>query len=179
MRTKKARTKKHIKDTYIKLLDNHEPLDVSVSELCEAADINRSTFYEYYSYIEMMIDEIIYDQIDSLSGVNNVVYDEYYYTNTLTEENVKNYIKSFADNKVLIKLIKSNQSSRFKAEIIKKQVEYEINRFSIKDNKQLLHVIFRSSGVLSIVFRWMENKKHYDLDDVASELFLEIKKVEQ
>ena len=40
-----------IEATFISLLNEKEPKDISVSELCEKAEISRSTFYENYADI--------------------------------------------------------------------------------------------------------------------------------
>ena len=41
-------TKKIIKDTFIEMLEKKNIQKIYVRELCEKADINRSTFYKYY-----------------------------------------------------------------------------------------------------------------------------------
>ena len=41
-------TKRIIKDTFIEMLEKKNIQKIYVRELCETADINRSTFYKYY-----------------------------------------------------------------------------------------------------------------------------------
>lgn len=41
-------TEECLKNTLISLLKDKELADISVTELCEAADVNRSTFYAHY-----------------------------------------------------------------------------------------------------------------------------------
>ena len=42
-------TKRIIKDTFIEMLEKKNIQKIYVRELCETADINRSTFYKYYA----------------------------------------------------------------------------------------------------------------------------------
>ncbi len=42
-------TKKMVKESFIRLLEEKEISDITIKELCEKADINRSTFYAHYS----------------------------------------------------------------------------------------------------------------------------------
>ena len=41
-------TKRMMKDALLELLEQHELVDISVTAICEAADVHRSTFYKYY-----------------------------------------------------------------------------------------------------------------------------------
>lgn len=41
-----------------KLLASKPLGEITVTELCRAADINRKTFYNYYSDVSMVVDEI-------------------------------------------------------------------------------------------------------------------------
>ena len=50
-------TKRLLKDALMELLENKPLAAVSVTELCKAADVNRSTFYSYYSGIRDLLEE--------------------------------------------------------------------------------------------------------------------------
>ena len=50
-------TKRLLKDALIELLKNKDIYHVSVRELCDAADVNRTTFYKYYgSQFDLLAD---------------------------------------------------------------------------------------------------------------------------
>ena len=53
-------TKRMLKDALIELLKERDIYHVSIRELCEAADVNRTTFYKYYG-----------NQFDLLSDMEN------------------------------------------------------------------------------------------------------------
>lgn len=52
------KTKKAIREAFVSLLQKYDLNDISVTELAEAADINRKTFYTYYENIHQLVDEI-------------------------------------------------------------------------------------------------------------------------
>ena len=53
-----VRTKRSIRMALTKLLASKPLGEITVTELCKAADINRKTFYNYYSDVSMVVDEI-------------------------------------------------------------------------------------------------------------------------
>ena len=52
------KTKKAIRHALAQLLSEKELEDITVKDVAEAADINRKTFYNYYSGVHQVIDEI-------------------------------------------------------------------------------------------------------------------------
>lgn len=62
-----------IRETMMELLKNEQLSEITVSRLCEKAEINRSTFYTYYQDIadlyqtmkEQFIDEVIQSAVDN------------------------------------------------------------------------------------------------------------------
>lgn len=77
-------TKKIIKDTFIEMLEKKNIQKIYVRELCETADINRSTFYKYYEsqydlLAEMQNDLLIQIEekckdADNIKGLNNILH---------------------------------------------------------------------------------------------------------
>ncbi len=52
------KSKNAITNTLLRLMETKAVSDITVSELTEAADINRKTFYNHYSSIDSVIDEL-------------------------------------------------------------------------------------------------------------------------
>ncbi len=63
------KTKKAIRIAFAKLLSEKNINDITVSDIAELANINRKTFYNYYSGIYKVIDEIENDIVTSFSSV--------------------------------------------------------------------------------------------------------------
>lgn len=172
MSNKREKTKQRIKDAYIELLKSKSPLQISVSDIASECHINRSTFYEYFSYIDLLIEEIISDQLTIISVDNDKLLDIYHTQNNYTNpENIKLYFKTFDQNKVLNRFIKSKESDYFKSMIVRIQSSREIHKYNIADDAHKLRIMYRNSGVFAILFRWVEAKREYDLDELSKVLF--------
>ena len=63
-------TKKQIFDTFIELLEK-KPFDrITVKDIVEACDINRNTFYYYYSDIYDLLEEVFMKELNKLSDAH-------------------------------------------------------------------------------------------------------------
>ncbi len=61
-----AKTKKAIHNAFAKLLSQKELNDITIKDIADLADINRKTFYNYYSGVYAVIDEIENEIINAL-----------------------------------------------------------------------------------------------------------------
>ena len=57
------KTKRAIRNAFAKLMVEKDINDITIIELAEAADINRKTFYNYYSGVYQVIEDIENDII--------------------------------------------------------------------------------------------------------------------
>ena len=91
-----------IRETFLEMLSKQSVERISVGELCDLADINRSTFYRHYADVYALLDEISDDCLQTLFGnlakYNNpsgspgrMAYELILQACTLTEENKELY----------------------------------------------------------------------------------------
>jgi len=66
-----VKTKKKIKDTLFCILEKKPIADVSISEICNKAKINRNTFYAHFTTPEKVLEEITEDYISEQYKVLN------------------------------------------------------------------------------------------------------------
>ena len=59
-------TKKLMKDALLELLEQHPLNRITVTDVCRSADVNRSTFYAYYTDVETLMLEIEDDVLAQL-----------------------------------------------------------------------------------------------------------------
>jgi len=57
-------TKKMLKDSLLELLEHKELSRITVTEICENADVHRSTFYKHYEDPPALLREIEQDYLD-------------------------------------------------------------------------------------------------------------------
>ena len=62
-------TKQLMKDALLELMETKQFEKIKVTDLCSAADVNRSTFYAYYSDIQDLLGEIEDSLLESLPGL--------------------------------------------------------------------------------------------------------------
>lgn len=64
-----AMTKRMLKDALIELLGEKDIYHISIRELCERADVNRTTFYKYYGSQFDLLSDMEKDLLTFLTGV--------------------------------------------------------------------------------------------------------------
>lgn len=57
-------TKRLMKDALMELLEQHELVNISVTAICESADVHRSTFYKYYKDQADLLRDLEQDYLD-------------------------------------------------------------------------------------------------------------------
>ncbi len=163
-RIKKTRTliKNYIVDCY----SDNADAKLSISSLCEAIDINRSTFYLHYSSIDMVIKELEEDAIEVINS-----YIEKYGENYLALfQDLCNYVK---ENVNLFKALFSVGGDHFASLVYKRF--YNIVKKSVlvkplEDDPSKDYVItFIINGTIGIFKKWInENFKTKEIDIVLA-----------
>lgn len=148
MGTEKKKSQIKIENVFLQLIQNEKDIeDITVTEICKLAKVNRTTFYA--NYIDL------YDLVDKIR--EQMMSD---YTDLFGEHrgiSKENYLKLFTD-------IKKNQAfykAYFKLGF---DVDYEIIYFDKKlaeqlyDNKFIdYHCEFFRAGITAIIKKWLEN----------------------
>lgn len=63
-----------IKQVFLKLSQNRDPEKISIREICDAAQINRSSFYLHFTDLYALIDEI---QEDIMAQIREILLEEF------------------------------------------------------------------------------------------------------
>ena len=162
-------TKKVIKDTLIKLLSEKDINKITVSEICQEADINRATFYRYY------VD--IYDLLNNIEKDFEKELKDAYHPETEDQKTVfffsKAMLNVFLDNKDLVRILfTTNNNIYFLNTIL--EVAYEKCREKWqKDLPELSEedmeyaAIFIFNGALGVVNFWVKNDFDKDINEVS------------
>lgn len=138
-----------IEKVFINLIQNKELNEISVSEICKLAGLNRTTFYANYPDIYGLADSIRDKLENSLSEL---------YQNEITQGfNSNDYLKLFyyiRDNQIFFKTyFKLGYDNNYK--IIKYDVNLAQEYFQ---NKYIeYHMEFFKSGITQIIKLWLQN----------------------
>lgn len=149
-------TKRLIKEAYIELSTSNPDKRLSITDICNCADINRSTFYMHYEDINHLVreieDELIF-QIPNVTGVNSIKTDKEF-LNLL--EKTFEYVRNNKD--VFIMLLTKFDSNDFKKRLISTILDFyksiPINADTILSKYGYLYCI---NGILGLLQEWIND----------------------
>lgn len=160
-------TKKVIKDSLVELLQTKEIHQITVTDICKTADINRGTFYTHYKDAYDLL-ESIEDEIFNLitQYIDETPANEY--ADTL----ILKVLHLIIENKNLCKVLFCKQNDNRIIERIlyvasKADFEQLINASNTLSKSYLNYYIrFSVGGTLAIIQTWLEN----DLPETPEEI---------
>ena len=165
------KTKRAIKKAFFTLLAEKEVNDISVTDISRLAEINRKTFYNYYTGVFQLVDELendiinklqatlkdldiieclkdpikLFDLLDSAIGVNDP-----FLRNMLEAEKVSGVFNKF-ENKIIC-LIRD-----------------EVARQMHTDPTATEYVIhFMLAGEISVYKAWLRSDRSYPVEELAA-----------
>lgn len=62
-------TKKVLRDALLSCMAQKQVKDITITEICKAAEINRATFYKHYKGVEEVLDELGQEQISQFRSM--------------------------------------------------------------------------------------------------------------
>lgn len=156
-----ARTKKALANALLDLMEK-KPIElITTTELCKAADINRNTFYVYYS-----------SPADLLSEIEETLLKEMRKTLDHSSEKdvTREIFRIFAQNSRVYRILFSSSHSKlaeFTMDLCKARNIYRWRKNTVcKEKKSELYFQFAAAGAGKLVMTWLEN----DCDMPAEEL---------
>ncbi len=158
MDRRKQYTRMVLKESIISLLKVKSISAITVKEICEEADINRSTFYAHYSdqfdLLDKVEEEIIQDMIKYLNQYNFDKEDE---TLQMTEKLLE-YIVTNKD--VCHTLLNENVDTAFQQKVMDIVHRYLMKNWaggSLDENVSEYFSTFIISGSIYVIKRWLKN----------------------
>ena len=161
-------TKRKLSRSLISLLTSKSITEIDVSELCEKAGINRTTFYKHYASLYHLLDELIFQffkRIETLflslsSGEN-------------TTSKVVYLLKYLKQNREFVTIIMNNNSFssiserliqlNFICNLINSNIQYRKNAYISED----YYVDFIISGWIAAIRRWVNENCDLDVNTLA------------
>ncbi|PPA69079.1 TetR/AcrR family transcriptional regulator [Jeotgalibacillus proteolyticus] len=169
---RKKYTRNVLKKSIISLLQEKPISSITVKEICEKADINRSTFYTHYS-----------DHLDLLNKIENEVTEEMdaylnSYSYEVEEEAIQiteKILEYINDNKLILRtLLNSNSSLHFEQKMMTLTRRYMLNNWmkesNVEEEKSKFLSTFVISGAIHVIKDWIDN----DMDQTPGEMALMI-----
>lgn len=165
------RTRQKIKDAFKVLLKDQSPLQITVSDLCLKCKINRSTFYQYYPYIDKLIEDVIQDELIVNAEMNKSLLDSFYLTHSTSPSQIEEYLVNFTSNEVIRKFIKSSDSDYFRLLIVKLEIRYEFKKYHIVTQEDRATAINRNYGVFAVIFAWIDKVLDVNINEISQLIY--------
>ncbi|MDY3374164.1 MAG: TetR/AcrR family transcriptional regulator [Terrisporobacter othiniensis] len=159
-------TKKIIKESLIELLENRKIHQITVTDICKSANINRGTFYTHYK-----------DAYDLLQSMEDELFNQI--LEYIEETPVEDYkdvlllkaLELIKDNKELCKILfchhmESNIMDRIIILANKADIDKLISSSKVDDVFLDYFIKYNVGGVFSVVQTWLEN----DLNESPEEI---------
>ena len=164
------KTKRAIRNAFAKLMVEKDINDITVMELSETADINRKTFYNYYSGVYQVVEDIENDIISSyerlLGDVQfresmNAPYQLFERFSQLINMDPEffGYLLTMNGNIALI--------TRIMTLIKDKTREKMTSQLAIEDYKADIMIDFVLSGMLSVYQHWFSSDRSVPPEEVT------------
>ncbi len=155
-------TKMLLKDSLIELMNHKSIHAISIKEICEGADINRSTFYRHYDTQYDLYDDIIED-------ISKDIFDIYLgcmgekFTITLLITRILKYIESNRDKFIILLSDNGNIS-------LGETYNRITSRFINRDNLGELGAYiaeFVAAGMTSVLWTWLKQEHRRPAEELA------------
>lgn len=169
------KTKKAIYEALVELMQKKKLNSITVTELAAQADINRKTFYTYYSTVNDVLDEGINELITSLKDLLCAMSEDYNMFSPQTLFAFLNTIMSDAD--IARDLFASDNASllfnrlqkALQETLLKELVDNDI-KMNVPAEQYPLISNFVAGGMISVYYEWITNPDSITLDEMARTL---------
>ena len=167
-------------EALISLLEKKDFEYITIKEICDAAGVNRSTFYLHYE-----------NTFDLLQETTRYILDKhfaYYSSDTkeitarfanaelkdllfTTSEYLVPYLTFIKDNQRVFRVSIKNFNSLSLNDVYRKMFEYIFNpileRFNVPENKRSYMIKFYLTGVYAIVTEWLDRNCSDDMETIT------------
>lgn len=150
-------TRQAIKDSFLQLLAEKDPSKITVTEICQQADINRGTFYQHFRDPADLFSQIEQDLLDKILPILAMRPKDH------LEAWLNRFIEVLQENAVVGRLIlKDYQDSRLLAITFNEVHDLAISEFRQRfqeENPQLLEYYFAYfvKGTIGTILQWLED----------------------
>ena len=170
-------TKRTIREALIELLQTYPLSDISVTALCDHADVNRSTFYSHYENLYGVLDEIEENFLQHVSYIRG---------NATKEENLRqfdSYMEYIAQHRDEFLALLSNGRIVEKVTVQSLSIYKEENPDADSEtlSRHTFFIRYACAGTYQLLRQWLEHPQVYSPQTMSSIIFtlsVDIDKIE-
>ncbi len=168
-------SKTALRDALFALLEKKEMGEISISELCRTADINRNTFYNHYNYpLEIMheFEEEVFEKLLSAQAKSQNIEDVITLSCQILEDDkqMSKIIFTKADGVGILSRILKNFGNHFE---IHKEIELA------PEAKPLVELAYQfgEKGSIAIIKKWVEDDFLYSSEQISQMIIYLVNKI--
>ena len=167
------KTKRAIKNALMHLLNDRDINDITISDIAAQADINRKTFYNYYSGVHEVINEM---EDDIISHVDEALTDIDFIDNLenpyLIFEKLTSVISTDMDTFGYLLGMNTNVGLLSKmVDLLKAKVKSVILPVVELDELRLnLMLEFMITGMVAVYKRWFNSDRRASIDEISRQM---------
>ncbi len=168
------RSKKLIRQAFLKILQKKDPSEISITEIVNEANINRATFYAHYSCLKDLLDEIENEVIDKMMNLlKNFELENFFSNPAPLLLQVSLFLNEDVD--YYRTLIKTPGSNRFLEKLMSILIDFMEKDQSIplevRESKAFkLRIYYFAGGLTTLYCKWFMGEFNCSLFDIPLEV---------
>ena len=168
------RSRKMIKEAFLELLEEKNINKITVTDIVNKADLNRSTFYAHYMDVRAITEEMENEVIDKMIEIlNEFEFKSFFNNPTPLLLEVSKFLEN--NQKTYKVLLKVNEAESFLKKLKNEFAKYMMLDTDIpeylKDSKMVnLRISYFAGGIINIYQDWFNGKLNCSLNDIALEV---------
>lgn len=162
---RKRKSRNALKRALFELINKKTYSKITVSELCDIADVNRSTFYANYEDINNLLSEIHKDLFDAMMNYASIQAKEQIHHEQLSRITLEKMIEYIENNKKNVQILFKHSEHQL---LKNNMVNYFMERYygSIKQTIKSYPFAYHTMAFFSILDLWVKD----DFPCTAAEL---------
>ena len=165
----------------IKLIEKKDFEYITIKEICETAQVNRSTFYLHYSNTSDLLKEttkyitdgfLAYFDVDKSSVIGNFENCNLNELIFITPEYLSPYLAYIKENQRIFKISLHNLGTMDFENVYNRMFEFIfkpiLQRFNIPQSHQKYMMKFYLTGITAIVMEWIDNDCNEEIDTISN-----------
>ena len=165
-----ARTKKAIKNAFAELLSKKDISEITVTDIAEAADVNRKTFYNYYNSVYDIINEIENELVSAFDQVlNNIDFKQEMQNPCGIFEKLTSVMnRDFSFYSRLMKMDHhANLMQKLYVSLKDKMKNSFLHQTDIEEQQLDIVVNYMISGMLSVYQSWFNSDRTQSIEELS------------
>lgn len=168
------RTKKLIKRTMIELMQEKEVQNITVTDICNRADLNRGTFYTYHQDVYSLVSEIENEILDDITYILDSAAQSASGNSKVKERNlmVRQILECFNRRRDVIKLVFGDRGyisfqQKLKSLFITKFSQIIGMSNPVFEDHDGYLVVYITSGMIGIIQEWVQTGFQKSPEEIA------------